>query len=521
MPQKYNFKQRYEMLLDKIENELAEEKIYDSLGNLIQDNKNLFDMYIKTTPEEMELIKKNYNSQDEAPLNKETDNYWKELIAISRGIATKVGQCAIQEYNISPEKYISETKKMLTHKISVEDRDVYIKKLDEIEKQLLDLKTKLENIYETKDSLDKVQREVFIMVDVIGENLLGYDRNILQNDLMRYLNVLDDIDKIMAEGVMKFYHYANKKNVYVSTLMDVLYFILNNSRVPKNERKTIPYVRGFESGDKNRKNESVELWVEVKKPLSPFYQVKLEQYPDMKSKIEQGKSRKRQFKEFLEEQIQFNDGLDVMYIYMTEKHTCIAQSWSIYWIMQSILDAKLDVKKEKDDKATIEKVCNIAKQISRCNNLCLRYYLIEALEQVVTKKCYEPDTEIDEVLENVESVLAYLINNFNKQYDEFCRILIYFFCEKCDYLFGVEKANIAKIDEKSKELSNLNKSLIIQKGKLRGKEKCFYELKNTNKGIFAQRYNVIWSAMIKGERDLLWIEDDEEGENKEKENNLK
>lgn len=234
----------------------------------------------------------------------------------------------------------------------------------------------------------------------------------------------------------------------------------------------------------------------------------------MKSKIQQGKSRKRKFKEFLKEQIQFNDGLDAMYIYMTEKHACIEQSWEIYRIMQSILDAKFDCETEKDDKAIIKKVCNIAKQISRCNNLCLRYYLIEALEQVVAKKCYEPDVEMNDVLENVESVLAYLIDNFNKQYNEFCRILIYFFCDKCDYLFGVEKVSIANVDEKSKELLNLNKNLAIQKGKLRGREKDFYDLTNTSKGIFAQRYNAIWSAMIKGERDLLCMEDDKEGEEK-------
>lgn len=259
MPQKYNFKQRYESFLDKIEKELTEQKFYVYLDKLIQDNKNLFDMYIKTTPEEMELIKKSYNSQDETSLFKEKDEFWKELITISKDITTKVGECEIQDYNISLEEYILKTKKMLTQKISVEDRNVYIKKIDEIEEQLRNLGEKLEKIYEINNSLDKVQREVFVLVDVIGENLLGCDRKLLEFDLYLSHKKLDDIDKIMAEGVVKFYHYANKKNVYASTLMDVLYFILNNSRVPKNERKTITYVHEFESGGKNGKREKVTL----------------------------------------------------------------------------------------------------------------------------------------------------------------------------------------------------------------------------------------------------------------------
>lgn len=504
MPQKYNFKQRYERLLDKIEKELAEEKLYDSLGDLVQDNKKLFDMCIKTTPEEMKILKENYESlDDEKSLNEEVQTYWKTLVSLSNRIAMEVEERPIQDHNISLELYISGTKNMLTHKISVEDKKVYIKQIDDIESRLRDLGAKLGKIYDIKIKFDKVKSEILAMVDVLGENYLGCERDMLRTDLRRYNNNLSDIEKIMFDEVMRFYDCKNKESVYVSALMDVLYFIFNHSIIPKNERKTLIYEREFKSADPKRKNEKVELPLEVKKYLSSSYQVKLEQYPDMKSKIEEGKSRKRKFKEFLEEQIKFNEGLEPMYIYMTEKHTCIEQSWRIYQITQNILDAKFDVQNEKDDETIIGKIGNIAKQISRCHNLYFRYHLIDALKNVISKKCYEPEVEINDVLYCVGIILEALVNDFNERYDEFCKILIYIFCDKSDYLCKVEKEKIDNFEKRSEELLNFNANLTKQRGRLQGEEKNFRNLIYANKGIYAQRYNAIWDNMEKGERDLL------------------
>lgn len=269
-----------------------------------------------------------------------------------------------------------------------------------------------------------------------------------------------EADKRMAakisRGFRDWLSMLNWENVFGSMTKEILFAILNNSKIYKKDSREveIDLEQGCYLLDKNG-SRGEKLWeiqrephgkVEIEGPpmirlnqyFSPVYQIKISLAKYEKSfmlkLIKDQYTKNFQFEFLINEVLRFDRGISYSEQYMTELQTEIFTAWKLYRIVCGLLlpesSDKGSQNKESPNKELLKKITVLAESVGSIHNLELRLYLLDVVDIRIQELQKEISGDLYLGLEKIAKDIKKEAEEYNQKTEIIYKLFLYLYREE-------------------------------------------------------------------------------------------